>query len=36
VFDVNGLMEGNLDLVLDLLLEEQGKRNLEEVLAGQK
>ena len=36
VFDLNGLMEGNLDLLLDLLLEEQGKRNLEEILSGKK
>ena len=34
VFDLNGLMEGDLDQLLDLLLEEQGKRNLEEILSG--
>ena len=34
IYDLPGLMEGNLDLILDPLLEEEGRKNLEAVLKG--
>ena len=35
VYDLPGLMEGNLDLILDPVLEEEGRKNLESVLKGE-
>ena len=35
VYDLPGLMEGDLDLILDPVLEEEGRKNLETVLKGQ-
>ena len=34
VYDLPGLMEGTLDLILDPVLEEEGRKNLESVLKG--
>ena len=35
IYDLPALMEGNLDLMLDPVLEEEGRKNLEAVLKGQ-
>ena len=35
IYDLPGLMEGDLDLILDPVLEEVGRKNLESVLKGE-